>query len=285
MFRSKRNRKALGHPELSPDPAWHPRYVAGRDRAPDPESRMIDLEDVRLSFGERTILDGIWLEVDRGETLVVMGGSGAGKSTILKIILGLLEPDGGKVYVHGVNVVHANQEVLDDVRRDIGMVFQGGALFDSLTVGENLAFRLREEEGADDDEKIVRAVEEKLSFVDLEPRVANLIPAELSGGMRKRVALARAIMGDPKIVLYDEPTTGLDPITASTINELINKLRDQQNVASIVVTHDIDSALTVGNRFAMLKDGHIIFEGDADAVRNTDDEYVRTFIDARMIGA
>jgi phospholipid/cholesterol/gamma-HCH transport system ATP-binding protein len=121
--------------------------------------------------------------------------------------------------------------------------------------------------------------------VDLESRVKNLMPAELSGGMRKRVAIARAVMGSPKIVLYDEPTTGLDPITSETINTLIIKLRDQQNVASIVVTHDIGSALTVGDRFAMLKEGHIIFEGDADAVKTTDDEYVRTFIDSRMIGA
>jgi len=281
MFRSKKNRKALGHPDLAPDPAWHPRQVQGRDRPPDAESRMIDLEDVYLSFGERKILAGVWLEVDRGETLVVMGGSGAGKSTILKIILGLLEPDAGKVYVHGVNIVHANQEVLDDVRRDIGMVFQGGALFDSLTVGENLAFRLRDD-GEMDQAKIDQLVEEKLSFVDLEARVANLMPAELSGGMRKRVALARAIMGDPKIVLYDEPTTGLDPITSGTINELIIKLRDQQNVASIVVTHDIDSALTVGDRFAMLKDGNITFEGSAEDVRTTDDPYVREFIDSRI---
>ncbi len=245
---------------------------------------MIDLEDVHLAFGERKILDGVWLEVDRGETLVVMGGSGAGKSTILKIILGLLEPDAGKVFVHGVNVVHANQEVLDEVRRDIGMVFQGGALFDSLTVGDNLAFRLREEGGVDD-EQAAHVVEEKLSFVDLEPRVANLMTAELSGGMRKRVAIARAVMGDPKIVLYDEPTTGLDPITSGTINQLINKLRDTNNVASIVVTHDIDSALTVGDRFAMLKDGEITFEGSADEVRTTDDPYVRQFIDSRVKAA
>jgi phospholipid/cholesterol/gamma-HCH transport system ATP-binding protein len=280
MFRSRRNRKPKGHPDLVPDPSWHPRQVSGRDRAPDAQNRMIDLEDVHLSFGSRQILGGVWLEVDRGETLVVMGGSGMGKSTILKIILGLLEPNAGRVYVHGVNVVHAEQDVLDQVRRDIGMVFQGGALFDSLTVGENLAFRQREE-GEENEAKIREVIEEKLSFVDLEPRVADLVPSELSGGMRKRVALARAIVGDPKIVLYDEPTTGLDPITSGTINELIKKLRDTQNVASIVVTHDIESALTVGDRFAMLKDGEIIFEGSADDVRHTDHPYVREFIDSR----
>lgn len=284
MFRSRRNRKAKGHPELHPDPNWHPRPVAGRDRAPDPENRMIDLEDVHLSFGEKRVLEGVWVEVDRGETLVVMGGSGQGKSTILKIILGLLEPDSGRVFVHGVNVIEADQEVLDEVRRDIGMVFQGGALFDSLTVGDNLGFRLREE-GNEDEEKIRRVVEEKLSFVDLEATVANLMPSELSGGMRKRVAIARAVIGDPKIVLYDEPTTGLDPITSGTINGLINKLRDTQNVASIVVTHDIASALAVGNRFAMLKDGDIIFEGSAQDVMNTDNAYVREFIDARRAEA
>jgi phospholipid/cholesterol/gamma-HCH transport system ATP-binding protein len=245
---------------------------------------MIDLEDVHLSFGDNTVLDGIWLEVDRGETLVVMGGSGQGKSTILRIILGLLEPDSGRVYVHGVNVSDASQEILDQVRRQIGMVFQGGALFDSLTVGDNLGFRLHEEKGHDEDE-IDGLVKEKLSFVNLEPKVANLMPAELSGGMRKRVALARAIMGSPKIVLYDEPTTGLDPITAETITALINKLRDQQSVASIVVTHDIGAALAVGDRFAMLKDGDIIFEGDAEEVLASDNPDVRSFIDARMAGA
>ena len=284
MFRSQRQRKPEGHPDLHPDPHWAPRQVPGRDRAPDAENRMIDLEDVHLAFGEKVILDGIWLEVDRGETLVVMGGSGTGKSTILRIILGLLEPDAGSVYVHGVNIVHANQEILDQVRGEIGMVFQGGALFDSLTVGENLAFRLHDK-GELSELEIDRLVDEKLSFVNLEPHVKNLMPAELSGGMRKRVAIARAVMGSPRIVLYDEPTTGLDPITSETINMLIKKLRDQNNVASIVVTHDIGSALTVGDRFAMLKEGHIIFEGDADAVQNTDDPYVRTFIDARMKGA
>lgn len=282
MFRSRRNRVARGHPDLVPDPGWHPRGAMGRDRPPDPQNRMIDLEGVHLAFGDHVVLDGIWLEVDRGETLVVMGGSGQGKSTILKIILGLLEPDSGRVFVHGVDVTRANQEVLDEVRRNIGMVFQGGALFDSLTVGENLAFRLRDE-GDHEDDEIERLVAEKLSFVDLEPEVFNKMPAELSGGMKKRVALARAIMGSPKIVLYDEPTTGLDPITGETINVLINKLRDQENVASIVVTHDIESALTVGNRFAMLKDGDIIFEGDAEEIRATDEPYVREFIDARMV--
>jgi phospholipid/cholesterol/gamma-HCH transport system ATP-binding protein len=284
MFRTRKNRKPKGHPELAPDPDWHPRPVVGRDRAPDSENRMIDLEDVHLSFGEKRVLDGIWLEVDRGETLVVMGGSGQGKSTILKIILGLLEPDSGRVYVHGVNVVHADQEVLDEVRRDIGMVFQGGALFDSLTVGDNLAFHLRER-GEEDEEKIRQLVEETLSFVDLEPSVADLMPSELSGGMKKRVAIARAVTGNPKIVLYDEPTTGLDPITAGTINGLINKLRDTRNVASIVVTHDIDAALSVGDRFAMLKDGKIIFEGSAEEVLSTDNEYVRAFIDSRRLAA
>lgn len=283
MFgRGKKKSKDRSH--LTPDPDWHPRPTGGRDRPPDPENRMIDLEDVHLAFGDLVVLDGVWLEVDRGETLVVMGGSGQGKSTILKIVLGLLKPDDGRVYVAGVDIVRAEQEILDEVRSEIGMVFQGGALFDSLTVGENLAFRLQEE-GDHDAAEIQDLVEEKLSFVDLEPRVTNLMPAELSGGMRKRVALARAIMGSPKIILYDEPTTGLDPITSETICELINKLRDQQNVASVVVTHDIGSALAVGNRFAMLKDGDIIFEGDADEVLETEEEYVRSFIDARMGGA
>lgn len=284
MFRQRKKNTTDDRKELAPDPDWHPREVAGRDRPPDADTRMIDLEDVHLAFGSNVVLDGIWLEVDRGETLVVMGGSGQGKSTILRIILGLLEPQQGRVFVHGVDLCRASQEVLDDVRRDIGMVFQGGALFDSLTVGENLAFRLREERDHDEDE-IEQLVREKLTFVDLEPKVAGYMPAELSGGMRKRVALARAIMGSPHIVLYDEPTTGLDPITGETITDLINKLRDQEDVASIVVTHDIGSALAVGNRFAMLKDGDIIFEGNADEIQSTEDSYVRSFIDARAAGA
>ncbi len=284
MFRRRNKRRSNDPRELGPDPRWQPRPTSGRDRPPDPENRMIDLEDVHLSFSENTVLDGIWLEVDRGETLVVMGGSGQGKSTILRIILGLLAPDSGRVYVHGVNVTQSSQEVLDQVRRQIGMVFQGGALFDSLTVGDNLAFRLHEEKGHEEEE-VIRVVEEKLSFVDLEPKVAGLMPAELSGGMRKRVALARAIMGSPRIVLYDEPTTGLDPITAETITALINKLRDQQGVASIVVTHDIGAALAVGDRFAMLKDGDIIFEGNGEEVLATDNPDVRLFIDARLAGA
>ncbi len=284
MFRRRNKHRSNDPRELGPDPRWQPRPTSGRDRPPDPENRMIDLEDVHLSFSENNVLDGIWLEVDRGETLVVMGGSGQGKSTILRIILGLLEPDSGRVYVHGVNVTYSSQEVLDQVRRQIGMVFQGGALFDSLTVGDNLAFRLHEEKGHEEEE-VIRVVEEKLSFVDLEPKVAGLMPAELSGGMRKRVALARAIMGSPRIVLYDEPTTGLDPITADTITALINKLRDQEAVASIVVTHDIGAALAVGDRFAMLKDGDIIFEGNGEEVLATDNPDVRLFIDARMAGA
>jgi phospholipid/cholesterol/gamma-HCH transport system ATP-binding protein len=183
----------------------------------------------------------------------------------------------------GVEVTGLRGRALDAVRQRFGVVFQGGALFDSLTCADNIAFPLREKTRAGRGE-IATRVEAALAQVGLEG-VGRKYPAEVSGGMRKRVAIARAIMGSPKIVLYDEPTTGLDPITSETINNLIKKLRDQQNVASIVVTHDIGSALTVGDRFAMLKDGHIIFEGDADAVRTTDDEYMRTFIDARMSAA
>ena len=176
LGRGNKKRDEIDHPELQPDPDWEPRPVMGRDRAPDPDNRMIDLEDVHLAFGDLVILDGVWLEVDRGETLVVMGGSGQGKSTILKIILGLLEPQDGRVFVSGVNIAHASQRILDEVRRDIGMVFQGGALFDSLTVGENLAFRLREE-GELPDEEIDQLVEEKLSFVDLDDVIEALLLA------------------------------------------------------------------------------------------------------------
>jgi phospholipid/cholesterol/gamma-HCH transport system ATP-binding protein len=165
-------------------------------------------------------------------------------------------------------------------RERIGMVFQGGALFDSLTVGENVGFRLLEK-GELTEEEIAEEVREKLSFVDLKPEVADQMPAELSGGMRKRVALARAMVGEPDIILYDEPTTGLDPITSETINQLIIKLRKARDAASIVVTHDLDAAFTVGTRFAMLYEGHIIFDGTKQEFLDSSDAYVQEFIHLR----
>jgi phospholipid/cholesterol/gamma-HCH transport system ATP-binding protein len=199
---------------------------------------------------------------------------------VLRLVLGILKPDQGSVLVAGVELARAAAEELDAVRARIGMVFQGGALFDSLTVGENVGFRLQER-GEHSDEEILEEVREKLSFVDLEPEIADLMPAELSGGMRKRVAIARAMVGAPDILLYDEPTTGLDPITSETINELLIKLRQVREAASIVVTHDVDAAFTVGTRFAMLYDGRIIFDGTKQEFLASSDAYVQEFIHLR----
>jgi phospholipid/cholesterol/gamma-HCH transport system ATP-binding protein len=241
---------------------------------------MVQLSDVHLAFGEKPILTGISFLVERGETLVVMGASGAGKSTVLRLVLGILKPDLGSVLVIGTDMARAQPEEMDAVRARIGMVFQGGALFDSLTVGENVGFRLLEH-GNLSDEEIAEEVREKLSFVDLEPGVADQMPAQLSGGMRKRVALARAMVGEPEILLYDEPTTGLDPITSETINQLLVKVRQVRDTASVVVTHDLDSAFTVGTRFAMLHQGHIIFDGTKREFLECGDPYVQEFIHLR----
>jgi phospholipid/cholesterol/gamma-HCH transport system ATP-binding protein len=241
---------------------------------------MVELRDVHLSFGEKEILKGVSFLVERGESLVVMGASGVGKSTVLRLVLGILRPDAGSVVVTGTDMDLASKTELDAVREKIGMVFQAGALFDSMNVGENVGFRLYEK-GALSEEEIVEEVQEKLSFVDLRPEVAGQMPAELSGGMRKRVALARAMVGDPDIILYDEPTTGLDPITAETIDRLIVKLRQARDAVSIVVTHDLDSAFSIGTRFGMLHEGHIIFDGNKEEFIASPDPYIQEFIHLR----
>ena len=241
---------------------------------------MVELRDVHLSFGEKRILEGVSFLVERGECLVVMGASGVGKSTVLRLVLGILRPDQGSVVVTGTDMTEAGEDERDAVRERLGMVFQGGALFDSMTVGENVGFRLYER-GELTEEEIAEEVREKLSFVDLEPEVAELMPAELSGGMRKRVALARAMIGEPDIILYDEPTTGLDPITSETIDQLIIKLRKSRDTASIVVTHELDSAFSIGTRFGMLHRGHIIFDGPKEEFLNSPDPYIQEFIHLR----
>jgi phospholipid/cholesterol/gamma-HCH transport system ATP-binding protein len=241
---------------------------------------MVELRDVHMALAGRQILRGVSFLVERGETLVVMGASGVGKSTVLRLVLGILKADRGSVSVAGVDMARAEPAELDGVRARIGMVFQGGALFDSLTVGENVGFRLLEK-GQLSDEEIASEVREKLSFVDLEPTVAEQMPAQLSGGMRKRVAIARAMVGEPEILLYDEPTTGLDPITSETINQLLVKVRHARATASIVVTHDLDSAFAVGTRFGMLHEGHIIFDGTKREFLESADPYVQEFIHLR----
>ena len=238
---------------------------------------VIELEDVWLTF-EHPILRGIDLQVHEGETLVVLGESGSGKSTILKLILRLLVPDGGAIRVFGHDVVGLSYEEAISIRRRIGMVFQYAALFDSLTIYENVAFPLREH--TDHDEKTVEAiVRERLEFVDLDPeRVMPLLPAELSGGMRKRVGIARAIATEPEIVLYDEPTAGLDPLAVETINRLTRKLQIEMGVTSIVVTHDIRAGFHVASRVNLLREGSIVFDGTPEEMVAADDDYIQAFL-------
>src|SRR5690606_23576848 len=239
----------------------------------------IQLLDVRKAFGEKVVLRGVSLEVREGETVVIIGGSGSGKSVLLKTIVGLLPPDGGQVLVDGQDVATLRRHELYELRRRVGYVFQFAALFDSMTVADNVAMGLRRVPGmsaADIEER----VQESLRLVDLEG-YGERYPAELSGGQRKRAGLARAIATRPKYVLYDEPTTGLDPVTTALIDRLILKLREELGVTSLVITHNLESAYRVGDRIAMLHGGVIRFEGSPDDVRQTADPVVRAFVEGR----
>lgn len=239
---------------------------------------VIRLEGVDLALGDESILRGLDLEVMQGETLSVLGGSGAGKSTILRLILGLEFADRGRVTVRGHDVARVSAREERELRRDMGMVFQAAALFDSLSVFDNVAFPLREF-GEEDPEVLEARVEEVLEFVDLDAdRVGPLLPAQLSGGMKKRVGIARAIAARPAILLFDEPTGGLDPITTRTINRLIIKLRRELGVTTVVVTHDIASAFRVADRVALLHDGRIVFDGTPEEMMRSDQPYVREFV-------
>ena len=239
---------------------------------------LISLRDLDLRFAEHVVLDGISLDVWPGETVCILGGSGAGKSTILRLILGLIQPNGGQILVRGQDVATASRDELLELRKDMGMVFQEAALFDSLTVYDNVAFYLHEHEDLAENEVAAR-VHEALRMVDLDPeQVEDLLPAELSGGMKKRVGIARALIHQPSILLYDEPTSGLDPITTRTIDDLILKLQRELGVTSVVVTHDIRSAFRIGNRVALLFRGKIMFQGSPEEMMDSDDEYVREFL-------
>lgn len=242
---------------------------------------MILAKNISKKFGDRIVLKNVNLEVQAGETMVIMGASGSGKSVFLKIIMALLEPDSGEIWISDKEITKLNNKEMDEVRKRIGMVFQFSALFDSLTVGENVGFSLSRHTNLTRDQ-IDKIVAEKLEMVGL-PGIEDVMPSELSGGMRKRVSLARAISMNPQIVLYDEPTTGLDPITADGINKLINKLHDQLNVTSIVVTHDMKSAFSVATKMAMLKDGEIIFNGTPDEIRQANDPWVKEFISTAIL--
>ena len=238
----------------------------------------VELRRVRLRYGSKVVVEDVEFRLRRGETFSILGGSGAGKSTVLRLILRLTLPDAGEVLVRGVDVTSAPLEQVLELRRRMGMVFQASALFDSLAVYDNVAFPL-EEHTTMGEEAIRERVREVLSFVDLDPdEVGELLPAQLSGGMKKRVGIARAIAHEPELLLFDEPTTGLDPITTRTINELILKLRRELSVSAIVVTHDIRSAFTISDRSALLHEGRIVFMGTPEAMRASEDEYVRDFL-------
>jgi phospholipid/cholesterol/gamma-HCH transport system ATP-binding protein len=238
---------------------------------------MIEVRELHKSFGAQKILDRVSFRIETGESVVIIGRSGGGKSVLLKHIIGLLQPDSGDVFVDRENIVAMNERQLLRVRRKFGMVFQGAALFDSMTVAENVAFGLRRQERLTEAE-IARRVAQTLDMVDL-PGTEEKNPAELSGGMRKRVGLARAIIYEPQILLYDEPTTGLDPIVSDSIDKLIMRVRDHLKVTSVVVTHDMRSARRVGNRVVMLHERKIQANGTPEEIFASQDPVVRQFID------
>jgi len=238
---------------------------------------MIEARNLHKSFGTQKVLDGVSFRIENGESVVIIGRSGGGKSVLLKHLIGLLQPDSGEVLIDGENIELMNERQLLRVRRNFGMVFQGAALFDSMTVAENVAFGLRRHEHLTESE-ISRRVAATLEMVDL-PGTEEKNPAELSGGMRKRVGLARAIIYEPQIVLYDEPTTGLDPIVSDSIDKLMMRVRDHLKVTSIVVTHDMRTARRVGNRVMMLHEKKIYASSAPQEFFASQDPVVRQFVD------
>ena len=240
---------------------------------------MIQLQDVHKSFGRKKVLQGFTLDVAEGETMVIIGYSGSGKSVAIKHIVGLLTPDNGTVFVDEAEVPRLRQQELYELRSHIGYVFQFAALFDSLTIGDNVAMGLRKL-GTLTEEQIQERVHEVLELVDL-PNVTERFPGELSGGMRKRVGIARAIAARPKYILYDEPTTGLDPVTSAVIDELMIRMRERLGVTSVVITHDMRSAYRVGSRIAMLYNGQVRQVGTVEEIQKTRDPVVRQFVEGR----
>ena len=242
---------------------------------------VISLRQLNITFGTHTVLDNIDLDVYKGETLAVLGPSGTGKSTVLRAMIGLLEPNGGQIFIQDEDVSGLDEDGWNRLRMKMGMVFQYSALFDFLTVGENVAFGLRQHTDKSDEE-IQGIVTQMLDLVGL-PGTQDLYPAELSGGMKKRVGLARAIAVNPEIVLYDEPTAGLDPIMSRNISRLIKKTQEQLHVTSVLVTHDMQSAFYAADRVAMLYEGHIVAIGTAEEMKNSTNPIVKAFIEGREI--
>ena len=237
---------------------------------------VIEVKDLVKSFGDRTILDGINLKIPKGEIFVIMGGSGCGKSTLLRHMIGTLKPDSGRVSVLGTDITDLEGSELDEVRKKIGMSFQSSALFDSMTVGENVDLPLREHTKLDRN-VIDIMIKMKLELVGLRG-FEDLLPSELSGGMRKRVGLARAIAMDPQIVFYDEPTAGLDPIVAAVIGKLILDLSKKLSMTSVVVTHDMKSVMSSADRIAMLYEGKVLEVGTPDEIKNSKNDIIQQFI-------
>ncbi len=283
------------------DPPLEPMDLEDAVDEPERTKSAIEFRDVHLAFDDKKVLDGVSFTVRRGETKLILGRSGGGKSTTVRLILGLLKPDAGRILIGGEDITDYTEEEMMEVRKKIGMVFQEGALFDSLSVYENVSYRLREQ-GVIDEEEVEQEVRRMLRFVDLEDAIDKM-PDELSGGMRRRVGIARALVGDPEIVLFDEPTAGLDPPTARTICQLAIKLRDLQDVSSIFVTHEMNNVQYLSSEYAtvdtegrvvyekegerlclintevlMFRDGKIIFNGSDERLRNSGDEYIHRFI-------
>ena len=240
---------------------------------------MIQLQNVHKAFGRKKVLQGFTLDVEEGETMVIIGYSGSGKSVAIKHIVGLLTPDRGTVFVDDSEVPRLRRQELYDLRGTIGYVFQFAALFDSLTIGENVAMALRRYDNLSE-AQIRERVHEVLDLVDL-PNVTDRYPAELSGGMRKRVGIARAIAARPKYMLYDEPTTGLDPVTSAVIDEMMIRMRDRLGVTSVVITHDMRSAYRIGTRIAMLYEGKVRQVGTVEEIQKSRDAVVRQFVEGR----
>lgn len=241
---------------------------------------IIDIKDVYKSFGPKEVHSGLTLSIKKGENITVLGGSGSGKSVLLKEITGLLKPDSGDVIIEGENIVPIEENDLVRVRKKMGMLFQGAALFDSLTVEENIAYPLRENTDFPENE-IREIVARNLELVGL-PGIEDKMPADLSGGMKKRVGLARAMAMNPKILLYDEPTTGLDPPNISRINQLIRDMQAQFGITGVIITHDVESAFQISDRIAFLYHGKIIFTGTVEEAEGTDIEILSNFIHGRM---
>ena len=253
-----------------------------RGTIPSNGSSMIKVCSLKKRIGQQEILSGVDLEVRTGETLAIIGRSGGGKSVLLKHLVGLMEPDTGEIWIQGQNIIGMTERQLGEIRKKVGILFQGGALFDSMTVEDNIAFPLRE--AGERDPRVLRAkVGEMLEVMEMEGQEEKM-PESLSGGMKKRVGLARAIIRRPSCVLYDEPTAGLDPVVADSINRLIRRLQERFGMTSIVVTHDMKSAFDVADQIAYLHEGHIYFHGTPSELQQSTDRLIQDFLLGRSEG-